>query len=151
MADTTQPAKYEWTPEEQAEHRRLWVEALRSGEYTQAKESLRNPDGFCCLGVACDISWLVIWRQATETDISLSVGTPLGFMFAECEGATGPQSERGILPGLIADWLGLISIKGSFGFKDQRSLITMNDQGNSFEAIADVIETEPSLLGKRTG
>lgn len=33
-----------------------WTEALRSGEYKQAKYTLRNEEGFCCLGVLCDIA-----------------------------------------------------------------------------------------------
>ncbi len=32
-----------------------WVTALRSGEYAQAKNALRNDKGFCCLGVLCDV------------------------------------------------------------------------------------------------
>ncbi len=36
-----------------------WVEALRSGKYVQAKGCLRDSrphgDGFCCLGVLCDV------------------------------------------------------------------------------------------------
>lgn len=29
-----------------------WVDALRSGEYEQCKDSLHNGVGYCCLGVA---------------------------------------------------------------------------------------------------
>lgn len=32
-----------------------WITALRSGVYIQGKGMLRSTDGFCCLGVACDI------------------------------------------------------------------------------------------------
>ena len=36
-----------------------WVDALRSGEYTQGQSCLRKTvegvSTFCCLGVACDI------------------------------------------------------------------------------------------------
>jgi len=35
--------------------KRRWVAALRSGEYKQIKGALRKNDGFCCLGVLCDI------------------------------------------------------------------------------------------------
>lgn len=49
------------------EFKSKWVAALRSGKYTQAKEKLRSPDGFCCLGVACDllpdvVSWNPVWE-----------------------------------------------------------------------------------------
>jgi hypothetical protein len=32
-----------------------WLDALRSGEYKQTTETLRDENGFCCLGVLCDI------------------------------------------------------------------------------------------------
>lgn len=32
-----------------------WLEALRSGEYKQARGQLQHKHGFCCLGVLCDI------------------------------------------------------------------------------------------------
>jgi hypothetical protein len=32
-----------------------WLAALRSGKYKQAKGTLQNENGYCCLGVACEI------------------------------------------------------------------------------------------------
>jgi hypothetical protein len=40
---------------EQKDRLRLWVEALRSGNYAQTMHKLRDDDGFCCLGVMCDV------------------------------------------------------------------------------------------------
>ena len=39
------------------EIKKLWVDALRSGEYKQAREVLRTNGGtsFCCLGVLTDL------------------------------------------------------------------------------------------------
>ena len=37
------------------EIKKLWVEALRSGEYTQGSMRLFNNESFCCLGVLCDL------------------------------------------------------------------------------------------------
>ena len=34
-----------------AEIKRKWVEALRSGKYEQCKGHLRQNDAFCCIGV----------------------------------------------------------------------------------------------------
>ena len=47
--------------EEQKERNRLWVKALRSGDYLQGDGQLHRTDtepdeSFCCLGVACDIA-----------------------------------------------------------------------------------------------
>lgn len=33
-----------------------WVSALRSGEYTQGRNRLRDNNSFCCLGVLCDLA-----------------------------------------------------------------------------------------------
>jgi hypothetical protein len=32
-----------------------WVEALRSGKYPQTTNYLKDDDGYCCLGVLCDV------------------------------------------------------------------------------------------------
>jgi len=32
-----------------------WLDALRSGEYKQTMENLQDMNGFCCLGVLCDL------------------------------------------------------------------------------------------------
>ena len=37
------------------EVKKLWVEALRSGEYEQCHYSLKSGNRFCCLGVLCDL------------------------------------------------------------------------------------------------
>lgn len=39
------------------EVKRLWLEALRSGEYRQGREVLCTPDGeYCCYGVATELA-----------------------------------------------------------------------------------------------
>lgn len=35
--------------------KKLWVDALRSGKYQQAEGALRISDGYCCLGVLCEV------------------------------------------------------------------------------------------------
>lgn len=41
-----------------AEIKTLWVNALRSGEYEQARGALhRKGEGYCCLGVLCDLAY----------------------------------------------------------------------------------------------
>lgn len=54
-----------------AEIKRLWVEALRSGEYQQGRGQLRDGDQFCCLGVLCDLhskAGLGEWRGDIYND-----------------------------------------------------------------------------------
>ena len=36
--------------------KKLWIAALKSGEYAQGKGRLRRGDSYCCLGVLCDLS-----------------------------------------------------------------------------------------------
>lgn len=51
-------------------NRLAWIEALESGRFRQTKGTLRresetqvsNPIGFCCLGVACEISQAGEWH-----------------------------------------------------------------------------------------
>ena len=37
------------------EVKQKWIDALRSGDYEQGSEKLRGVNGYCCLGVLCDI------------------------------------------------------------------------------------------------
>lgn len=40
------------------------LSALRGGRYKQAQGCLRDPDGFCCLGVLLDVAALGEWLDA---------------------------------------------------------------------------------------
>ena len=121
-----------WTKRQQAAHRKKWVKALRSGKYKQAEAVLRDDVGFCCLGVACDISQIGEWCND-------------GYK-------AGDDRDYSFLPIDVRDWLGLNSCSGAYF--DSRgkstSLIDKND-GNgkrrlSFKQIANIIEREPEGL-----
>ncbi|MBI2724617.1 MAG: hypothetical protein HYX42_00035 [Polaromonas sp.] len=105
-----------------------WVKALRSGEYEQAKKYLRTPDGFCCLGVLCDL-------HAKET----------GNKWSE-DGAY--LDDKTHVPQLVCDWSGLVrggSIEIVVG-KNKTWLTDHNDGLNTtprtFKEIADAIEAQ---------
>lgn len=53
-----------------------WCEALESGEYEQTKDCLHeNGDGYCCLGVACELAILdgvAIRREVSDGPVDLS-------------------------------------------------------------------------------
>ena len=104
-----------------------WVEALRSGKYSQGRNQLRTP-GFpaetepvyCCLGVLCEV-----YRQETG----------LG------EWGLGEQflGNCVLLPAEVAVWAGVKSNPAIVG----RHLSAINDGeygGHDFCAIADMIE-----------
>ena len=103
-----------------------WVEALRSGEYTQHKGALANADRteHCCLGVLCEL--------AIKDGVSLHVDS--GF-----EGRTSFNDGGTCLPVDVAHWAGTKSLRGGIGSLTP-SLMTMNDKGRPFSEIAAVIE-----------
>ena len=43
-----------------------WLAALRSGQYKQGHEFLRQGDAYCCLGVLCDLYDATQWRPSSE-------------------------------------------------------------------------------------
>lgn len=122
-----------------------WVEALRSGEYKQGKNRLRsNDDEFCCLGVLCDQMqkagvmpfWETIKMDGIE-DTSY-----------RCAG------EITHLPIQAAELVGLTTPDGAFKADSKypptvrvtSSLMLWNDEGKTFEEIANLIESRPAGL-----
>jgi hypothetical protein len=101
------------------ELKKLWLEALRSGNYEQTRFYLRFGDGYCCLGVLCDLHPDVDWIR----NISECAFYPFGV----------EERDLGNLPDKASSWSGLTN--------DQKNiLMSMNDWGKSFEEIADYIE-----------
>src|SRR5690606_7791757 len=114
-----------------------WVKRLRSGQYKQGRNSLRQGDSYCCLGVLCDLYSPQLWEQGPE-------GT---FCYA---GASG------VLPSIVSEAYG-ISHDPMVATRDLPeklvnnpnfdtlsikycSLSELNDHGYTFEEIAEVIE-----------
>jgi hypothetical protein len=101
-----------------------WVAALRSGEYKQTREILRDEEGFCCLGVLTD---LYIQENGLEwgSDPDRSVYTF--------------DDEEEIPPSVVREWAGMQNWETSCGYLYYQ----LNDVENySFEQIADIIEKE---------
>ena len=91
------------------EHMRLWVDALRSGEFTQTKgvnyrpepfegdEDLEpQPAGYCCLGVACEVA---VKNGFVFMDYTTDEPLPAD--------EQGWWRGEGDLPSEVRDWLGL--------------------------------------------
>ena len=95
------------------EAKAAWVTALRSGHWKQGRSSLRWKDEFCCLGVLCDLGEKKDW---------LEIG---GLYYYE--------GETNYLPEEVAISAGLTRAQQTF-------LAGMNDDGKSFEEIAEWIE-----------
>jgi hypothetical protein len=119
-----------------AEARKLWVEALRSGDYAQTTGVLRDESGYCCLGVACEIA-----VQHGVIEPPQGHKAVAGRIFYNFDGSDAT------LPDSVREWLGLWADDGSI-YNDGESLTKMNDNGKTFAEIAAVIEDEPDGLVK---
>ncbi|MCG5459635.1 hypothetical protein PSH03_005421 [Micromonospora sp. PSH03] len=118
------------TPPMNPERKAEWVADLRSGKYTQGKNTLRDADDhFCCLGVACD--------RAVKNNVIPEPNQ-------HCDGEWVYLShETAHLPDAVKDWMGLadwdpmVTIDGVTA-----PLSHHNDYGRTFAQIADAIEAQ---------
>jgi hypothetical protein len=101
-----------------------WVSALRSGDYKQTQHRLRKEDGFCCLGVLCDL-------YGKENNAEW---TPLDF-----DNAYAFQEFESYLPSSVKKWADLEYCNPHVN-DEESTLVRLNDSGSTFEQIADVIE-----------
>jgi hypothetical protein len=116
------------------EPQKAWLAALRSGEYKQCRDTLKSINGgFCCLGVACDISPIGTFTEENYFKITDSEHFTKGFLSIQ-----------------MMLWLGLTDSCGRFsrrGDLEYPSLADMNDSGKfTFEQIADFIEKNPEII-----
>ena len=126
----------QYTPAEIREHRRMWVEALRSGAYKQGTGYLcqvteTGERYYCCLGVACEVAG----AAATQT-----VKTHGGV-----EVVVYDEGQSTILPLGVTEWLGVVGqnpcVPTSHG---GAALSHLNDYEHwGFDQIADAIATIP--------
>lgn len=109
----------------------MWSEALRSNQYAQTKDALKNSKGYCCLGVLCDL-------YLKEKGLEWTEG--FGWEYS-CLG------EGETLPGEVQDWAELPSenprvyTDGLYGLGAD-TLGRLNDLGATFPEIAQVIESQ---------
>jgi hypothetical protein len=108
-----------------ADIKRRWIEALRSGKYEQTTRVLhRANDGFCCLGVLCDL--LDPTRWGTPYTIIDKNSSILAQRWDSYASRIAPEKRIEVgLDELAED-----------------DLMCMNDNGRSFSEIADYIENE---------
>lgn len=125
-----------YTDEAVKEHREQWVAALRSGQYQQTKQKLNDGVGYCCLGVACELSGITR-KKHEEYD----------------ETTWFYDDEYLVLPTSVQNWLGVddtnpvLDMPPSVYLHPQddeashaRDVASLNDEGFTFDQIADLIE-----------
>lgn len=103
-----------------AEVFKQWIKALRKGTYKQTRGKLRSGDGFCCLGVLCDLAAKDGGRQWGDSNAyAYEYGTKVHSLGND-----------------TLQFLGLTR-------NNQQNLTDLNDLGcKSFPEIADLIETK---------
>lgn len=108
------------------EIKKLWIEALESGDYKHGTGSLRNDaNEFCCLGVLCNLH-----AQAHPE-------------FAVTQTANTVYLEQSYyLPKEVRQWAGLPESFGPTGFCENtnRSLSALNDASTSFAPVIALIK-----------
>lgn len=114
-----------------------WIAALRSGDYSQTRCVLQNSEGYCCLGVLCELhenaTSSSLWDRTEETE----------FLY---------DSTSGLLPKSVVEWAGFqegclgktddgydVLLPSIFSFR-RSSLSYLNDSCRDFKEIADCIE-----------
>lgn len=106
-----------------------WLTALRSGEYAQGSQRLRRADDtYCCLGVLCDLAVkanVIPAPEASYNGGSYEYGANLNSAF---------------LPREVSQWADVDRFGQQHDNGTSHDLAKMNDDGATFETIADVIE-----------
>lgn len=120
-----------------------WVANLRSGKYEQGNSRLASISvsgtKFCCLGVLCEMA-------IQEGVIPPGIAFKDIYWHEPCL-IYGQRAYTG-LPKEVMEWAGIKTSSADFGKTDDKrnSLMTLNDDGSSFEEIADVIEAHTEEL-----
>lgn len=103
-----------------------WVVALRNGGYGQGRDALRSlggVEGFCCLGVLCDLVEPEGWEQVMA-DGGYAYGHPLQNKVMYKDELLSKQA----------------CLELGLSYETQLALAGLNDDGATFAQIADVIE-----------
>ena len=114
----------------------LWIEALRSGEYQQTADTLKDRDGYCCLGVLCHVA-----KEAKMLPLGVEVDEREDRMrvVVETDDPESPFDDDNEIP------------DGAFGLTDRdiADLTSRNDgrddffdDPQTFAQLADFIEAE---------
>lgn len=112
-----------------------WLKALRSGDYPRTTGQLRDENGFCCLGVLCNI------HAQEHPELAVKETSKFSYMDA-----------FGHLPPAVVEWAGLMEVASekdaaeptdiNVTYRGQATtLVNLNDTDRlSFKQIANVIE-----------
>lgn len=111
-----------------SEVKKVWVDALRSGNYKQTQGTLSSQGEFCCLGVLCDL-----YIKEHECKVEEYTEEKTGRRCLKYD------NEPGVLPEKVMHWAGL---KQNNPVVQGQCLALLNDLGRTFPEIADMIEEQ---------
>lgn len=117
--------------------KKMWMKALRSRRYKQTEQVLRDKQGFCCLGVLCDLhskDQKKSHKKRYDWTIRPSEGEDVEYSYAD---------ERGKLPLVVRKWAGLSSADPILKDRDGLTCCASglnDDLGAGFARIASAIE-----------
>ena len=113
-------------------NQKLWVDALRSGDYQQATNTLESNRGgsFCCLGVAC--------RVAEKHGVKIHVTTE-----GTIEGDSLEDQPE------VKEWLGIKHDCGQYDSVGESLTYDNDTLGLNFKELADTIEAKAYNLFER--
>lgn len=128
------------TPELLPEPKRLWLEGLRSEEFAQTKGALRDDEGYCCLGVLCEV--------AIKAGVIIEVSEPS----PGDDGKWGFDGNTDLPPDSVIEWAFgisdvslevLVDSDEHDGVRYPHELTELNDtSGWTFEEIANAVEEQ---------
>jgi uncharacterized protein YeaC (DUF1315 family) len=126
-----------------------WIDALRSGKYEQGSEKLRGANGYCCLGVLCDLyaqEHNTQWEfRGYDENGDETNPHPMDYWYFE------DRSE--FLPESVMDWAGLKTPNPSVRVycedsddEDTRyytdEIANVNDSGYTFNDLSKIIQEQ---------
>jgi len=117
-----------------------WVKALRSGKFKQTQGTLKQYDSkgnakHCCLGVLCEL-YNDEMRKNKKKTLPETVKAYNNFY---PDGYCSFDGHEGDLPKKVMKWAGLETNYGLYS-RHKNSLVDWNDNGHSFNKIANIIE-----------
>jgi len=101
--------------------KKKWLEALTSGKYRKAKDSLKHHGRFCCLGVLCNLYNPAGWDELSPPASYTPVKTYQG-------ADTIPPEE-------VLDWAALPDVSVI-------ALMTLNDENAGWEKVIGYIKNQ---------
>lgn len=122
-----------------------WVAALRSGRYPQTWGALRTSEGYCCLGVLCDVRDPSLWKPFERPKGYLNSDHPTeGDLVGEPDVTYTYLEAAATLPDGVSEWARLIDNDPDINLAfDIVQLSVLNDDFQyDFNQIADVIEAQ---------